>query len=100
MPISVTMALFHWPPKISGRSAGTDTNTSTSARPIRFGTDSSGCPRDTFSSATIPRVIAIPPARNPTFVQKPKSSFRAFRTSTTNTKVRSGSAFAKARRAE
>ena len=90
------MALFHWPPKSSGRSAGTNTNTSISARPTRFGTERNGCPRDRFSSAMIPRAIAMPPARNPMFVQKPKSRFRAFRTSTTNTKVRSGSAFAKA----
>jgi hypothetical protein len=40
--------------------------------------------------------IAIPPARNPTFVQNPKSKLRAFKISITNTSVRRGSAFANA----
>ena len=48
----------------------------------------------------MPSEIAIPPARNPTLVQSPKSKFSAFKISSTKTTVRSGSAFAKACRAE
>jgi hypothetical protein len=48
----------------------------------------------------MPSAIPMPPARNPTFAQNPKSNFRAFKISRTKTRVSSGSAFAKACRAE
>ena len=99
-PISVTPALFSCPPKSSGRTEGTSTNTIISGSPTRLGTERNGCPRDRFSIPMMPSEMPMPPARNPMLAQNPKSKFSAFKISSTNTTVRSGSAFAKACRAE
>ena len=99
-PTSVTTALFSCPPKSSGSTEGTSTNTNISARPTRRGTERNGCPRARLRPPMMPSEIAIPPARNPTLVQNPKSKFSAFKISSTKTTVRSGSAFANACRAE
>ena len=97
MPLRpVTIALVLWLPKRNGSAEGTSTNTIISGTPTSRGTERNRCPRARLRIPIMPSEIAIPPARNPTLVQNPKSKFRAFRISRTKTSVRSGSAFANA----
>ena len=100
MPTSVTIALVLCLPKRKGSTEGTSTNTIISGTPTSRGIERNRCPRARLRIATMPREIAIPPAKNPTLGQNSKSKFNAFRISSTKTIARSGSAFAKARRAE